>query len=93
MPSTLDPRPSTSSRGRLRENSQCAIILRALQAAEGDWISMPTLVAISHSYNIHSRIDELRQVHGYNIENDTDLSVRPHVSRYRLLTNPEPAIP
>lgn len=73
--------------GRLREDSQCAKILTVLKAmaTETDpWVPMPSLVLASGSYNIHSRIDELRK-RGYNIENQTDLSVRPHVSKYRLI--------
>ncbi len=72
-------------KGRLREDSQCGKILRVLQDARGEWVSMPALVLISGSYNVHSRIDELRHRHGYEIENETDVSVRPHVSKYRLL--------
>lgn len=70
---------------RLRENSQCRKIYDALLHAGGAWVTMPTLVAASGSFNIHSRIDELRHVHGVDIENQTDLNVRPHVSRYRLV--------
>jgi len=74
----------TPKRGRLRQDSQCAKILAALRHANGGWVSMPSLVADSGSFNIHSRVDELRQVHGYAIQNETDVSVRPHLSRYRL---------
>jgi len=76
---------------RLTETSQRAKILRVLQdaAATGDpWVAMPALVLVSGSYNIHSRIDELRQCHGYDIENRTDVSVRPHRSEYRLISAP-----
>ena len=77
---------------RLNENSQCHKILIALQAAardaagqtHGGWVAMPTLVAVSGSYNIHSRVDELRHNHGVRIENKTDVSTRPHRSFYRL---------
>ncbi len=79
---------------RLTENSQCHKILTALQAAardaasqaHGGWVAMPTLVAVSGSYNIHSRVDELRHNHGVEIENHTDLTVRPHKSFYRLVS-------
>ena len=70
---------------RLTENSQCKKILDRLAAAGGDWVEMPQLVAASGSYNIHSRVDELRHRHGVQIENVTDVSVRPHVSKYRLV--------
>ena len=86
MSTTLNPvGAEVTRRGRLNENSQCAKILRVLQDARGEWVSMPALVLVSGSYNIHSRVDELRHVHGISIENETDVSVRPHVSRYRLV--------
>lgn len=72
-------------RGRMQENSQCARILRVLQSVPGEKFSMPALVDFSGSYNVHSRIDELRHVHGWTqIENETDVSVRPHKSFYWL---------
>ena len=73
---------------RLRQDSQCAKILETLRAAGNDWVTMPALVQASGSYNIHSRVDELRSKHGVQIENITDLSVKPHVSRYRLISAP-----
>ncbi len=45
---------------------------------------MPELVEASGSFNIHTRIDELRHRYGVEIENQTDVTVRPHISRYRL---------
>ena len=70
---------------RLRENSQCSKILNRLKEQGGEgWVAMPELVTISGSYNIHSRVDELRHNHGVDIENHTDVSVVPHVSLYRL---------
>lgn len=73
---------------RLQQDSQCAKILEVLRAAGNDWVPMPELVRASGSYNIHSRVDELRSKHGVNIENHTDVSVRPHLSRYRLISAP-----
>jgi hypothetical protein len=67
---------------RLRENSQCAKILHRLQERPGEMVEMPELVRVSGSYNVHSRIDELRAKHGVVIHNETDVTVRPHVSRY-----------
>jgi len=90
---------------RLTENSQCHLIFKALASAfehratnGGGWVAMPKLVEASGSYNVHSRIDELRHRHGVVIENDTDVSVRPHVSKYRLVlpeavTEPKAALP
>ena len=57
---------------RLRENSQCHKIYETLKAAKGGWVEMPALVELSGSYNIHSRVDELRHVHNLPIENETD---------------------
>ena len=73
---------------RLREDSQCKKILDRLQAQGGEgWVSMPDLVAISGSFNVHSRIDELRSKHGIEIHNEVDLTCRPHVSRYWVPDN------
>jgi hypothetical protein len=72
--------------GRLHQDSQCFRILRRLRGR--NWVTMPALVRASGSFNIHSRIDELRHVHGCRIVNRVDVTVRPHVSRYRLLSNP-----
>ena len=78
----------TTSKGRLEQGSQCALILGALQAQPGRKIEMPTLVKLSGSYNIHTRVDELRRVYGYTqIRNSTDTSVRPHRSVYWLPAN------
>lgn len=82
---TLEQASLFGARALPRGNSQCGKILAALHAAGGAWLSMPELVEISDSYNIHSRIDELRHAYGFNIENQTDYSVRPHRSKYRLL--------
>lgn len=74
---------------RLSNSSQCAKILRALRDAKGNaqegWVSMPKLVKLSGSYNIHTRVDELRTRWGAVIENYTDNAQRPHVSKYRLV--------
>jgi len=61
--------------------SQSDIVLKALQAAEGEWVSMPELAAASESLNIHSRIDELRHKRGIPIENK--LESDPHRPRRR----------
>ena len=73
----------------LRETSQCKKILDALADARvsgrnDGWVAMPELVAVSGSFNIHSRVDELRSKHHVAIENSTDVSIRPHISKYRL---------
>ncbi len=75
----------TNNPARLSKSSQCAKILRALRDAKGGWVSMPKLVKVSGSYNIHTRVDELRGRWGAQIENHTDNAQRPHVSKYRLV--------
>lgn len=51
--------------------SQNALILARLNSTPGEWVSMPELVQVSGSFNIHSRIDELRHKGGHAIENRT----------------------
>ena len=76
---------TTSKPKRLRQDSQCAKIVRELARANGNWVGVHRLMRVSRSINIHSRVDELRRRLGYRIENHTDVSVKPHVSKYRLL--------
>lgn len=66
------------------KNSQCGKILRALRRAQGKWVSMPKLVWLSRSFNIHTRVDELRSKYGVAIENTTDRMTGPAKSKYRL---------
>lgn len=49
--------------------TQSQAILDRLQATPGEWVPMPELVALSGSYNIHTRIDELRHTRSVSIEN------------------------
>jgi hypothetical protein len=77
--------------------SQCGKILAALRTRRAcdraanvnpqaaGWIQMPDLVASSGSFNIHSRIDELRHRYGIQIENQIDQTTKPHKSQYRLI--------
>ena len=67
--------------------TQCDLILQALQAANGEWVSMPQLAEAGESLNVHSRIDELRHKRGIHIENRTErdpLRPRRKLSFYRL---------
>ena len=69
--------------------SQCRLILDALTAASGGWVSMPRLVQVSGSYNIHTRVDEIRHRLGRPVENRVlpdpgPLSSRRRLSQYRL---------
>jgi hypothetical protein len=73
--------------------SQAALILAALQAADGDWVSMPDLAAVGGSYNVHTRIDQLRHEFGHNIENKlvpNSENRKRRDSFYRLITTPQP---
>ena len=67
--------------------TQNDLILERLTAANGEWVSMLELVRASDSYNIHTRIDELRRTRGLNIENRTERIPENsrHYSYYRLL--------
>lgn len=47
--------------------SQCDKILAHLRGHTGQWVAMPDLVTESGSFNIHSRISDLRK-RGYTIE-------------------------
>lgn len=67
--------------------TQCQLILQALRAANGEWVSMPQLAAEADSLNVHSRVDELRHKHGFHIENRTESDpARPRRRRsyYRI---------
>lgn len=73
--------------------SQCDLILAALKAANGDWVSMPALHEASGSMNIHTRIDQLRHERGLVIKNQIERekgSTRQH-SSYRLIEPEEQA--
>lgn len=60
--------------------TQNAIILATLEAAAGGWVPMPELAAASGSYNVHSRVDELRHKRGVHILNRTERD-RAHKTR------------
>ncbi len=64
-------------------SSQCALILERLQAAPGEWVAMPDLVTASGSYNIHSRIADLRRA-GHQIDHKNTHAGRFIHSFYRL---------
>ena len=63
--------------------TQNAIILAALEAAAGGWVAMPELVALSGSYNVHTRVDELRHKRGVRILNRTE---RDRSQKHRKLS-------
>lgn len=67
--------------------TQCDLILQALRAANGEWVSMPQLAQAGESMNVHSRIDELRHKHGIRIENKQQADPakpRRRLSFYRI---------
>jgi hypothetical protein len=67
--------------------SQSTLILEALQAANGDWVPMPDLARIGETLNVHTRVDELRHLHGVRIENKLvkdPFRPRRKLSFYRL---------
>lgn len=70
--------PSTAS-----GNSQNDAILQALDEAAGKWVAMPELSRLSGSYNVHSRISDLRN-RGHQIEHRNERRGRMIHSFYRL---------
>lgn len=66
--------------------SQCAKILARLKETPGQWVEMPDLVNVSGSYNIHSRISDLRK-RGERIGHKNTTVNRKTHSFYRLLTD------
>jgi hypothetical protein len=78
---TTHPSPQTGL-------SQADAILAELRAAAGDWVSMPRLSHVSGSYNVHSRIADLR-ARGHIIsqknEHFTENGRRVCASSYRLI--------
>jgi len=70
----------------MKPPSQCDTILETLLKRAGKWVSMPALVKASGSYNVHSRIDELRHKRGVRIENMTSQQKRGYskTSHYRI---------
>ena len=76
---------------RIKADGQCSLILEHLRRKRGEWVEMPELVTVSGSYNVHTRIDDLRHRRGCDIECQVERmpgSTR-HISRYRLV-EPEP---
>jgi hypothetical protein len=56
-----------------------------LRDARGQWVAMPDLVLASDSFNIHSRIADLRK-RGHTIEQDSKVDGRKVKSFYRLVS-------
>ena len=68
--------------------SQCDSILSELHKANGEWVAMPHLASVSGSYNVHSRVSDLRKA-GHNVEHRNERKGRMHHSFYRLKSNIE----
>jgi hypothetical protein len=69
--------------------SQCDLILAELRRHEGQWVPMPHLCHISGSYNIHSRIADLRaRPERHNIEHKNERENGKLKSSYRLIEAP-----
>lgn len=65
-------------------SSQCDLILAALLAANGSWVSILTLHNASGSMAVHSRIADLR-ARGHHIEHRNERAGRMVHSSYRIL--------
>ena len=59
--------------------TQCELILAALES--GEWVPMPTLALVSGSFNVHSRISDLRKS-GHAIEHRNEHDGRRIKSEY-----------
>ena len=64
--------------------SQCDRILEHLKYCTGQWVSMPSLAAVSGAYAVHSRIADLRK-RGHIIEQRCEQDGRGKHSFYRLI--------
>lgn len=72
---------------RIKADGQCSLILEHLRRAAGEWVTMPELVSVSGSFNVHSRIHELRKKRGVAIECDVKIRAAGtrNNSKYRLV--------
>ena len=71
--------------------SQCDTILSELKCHADRWVAMPHLSSVSGSYNVHSRIADLRKS-GHDIEHRNERRGRMIYSFYRLKSNLEQLI-
>lgn len=81
---------TTTHPSSTRGESQCELILAELRKAGGSPVYMPTLVDASGSYNIHSRISDLRK-QGHAIFNETRRVGGAVQSKYWLIEKREVA--
>ncbi len=71
--------------------TQNQLVLEHLAKHHNEWVAMPELVAVSGSFNIHSRIAELRTL-GHRIEHLPEGS-KPRRSYYRLVSPIQEVLP
>ena len=72
--------------------SQCALVLAELQLHPGEWVPMPRLVLCSGSYNVHSRIADLRKRgHAILHKNTRKPGSKTIQSFYQLTPPPSPS--
>jgi biotin operon repressor len=69
--------------------SQSSIILKALQDAQGKWVSLVELSQCSGSYAVSERVSELRRKQGFDIENRVD--VEPDGRKFSFYRLHQPA--
>jgi len=74
--------------------SQCDLIREYLTARPYEWVSLPKLYEISGSLAVATRISNLNKPYKDRgvagpFENQTDVSVRPHLSWYRYAPTSE----
>lgn len=74
------PHPS-----RLVAGSQNSRILAKLMARPGKWVPAYTLLQVSGSMAVHTRISELRTEHGHNIQQRNLRNGRIIHSHYRII--------
>jgi hypothetical protein len=77
---------------RTNDDSQCAAILSRLRKDPGQWVSMPDLVHVSGSFNIHTRVDEIRHRLGETVECKIESASRRKFSFYRVPPPPAPSV-
>ena len=67
----------------MKKLSQNDLVERRLQETPDQWVEMPELCKVSGSYNIHTRISELRK-RGHQISNKQETVNGQRYSYYKL---------
>ena len=76
----------------MQHPTQNELILDALTARRGDWVPMPELSEASGSWNVHSRIADLR-AEGHDIDNKIVRRGRQSRSYYRIPAPEQQTLP